>query len=72
MKSKASHFLPSIADSIFLTLTLLMAYSTWKGLLGDCDTGYHIRTGEFILNTLTIPRQDMFSFISPPSCLDSP
>lgn len=66
MKSKVSHFFPSIADIIFLTLTLLMAYSTWKGLLGDCDTGYHIRTGEFILNTLTIPRQDMFSFISPP------
>jgi hypothetical protein len=65
MRLKASQFLPSIADIIFLTLTLLMAYSTGKGLLGDCDTGYHIRTGEYILNTHSIPHYDMFSFISP-------
>src|SRR6266516_1488086 len=43
-----------------------MSFSAGKGLLNDCDTGYHIRAGEFILNTHTIPHQDMFSFISPP------
>jgi hypothetical protein len=35
-------------------------------MLGDADTGYHIRAGEWILDHLSIPRLDMFSFHSPP------
>jgi hypothetical protein len=66
MKFKAQYLIPSIADMLFLALFLSIAFSTGKNLLNDCDTGYHIRAGEFILNTHTIPRQDMFSFISPP------
>ena len=34
-------------------------------LLGDCDTGFHIRTGEYILETLSIPKYDIFSFSTP-------
>src|SRR6266702_9007942 len=66
MKFKIQLLIPTIADMLFLALLLSIAFSTGKNLLGDCDTGYHIRAGEFILNTLTIPRHDMFSFISPP------
>ena len=35
-------------------------------LLGDGDTGYHIRAGEIILKDLAVPRHDPFSFITPP------
>lgn len=66
MKFKAQLLIPSIADMMFMAIFLSMAFSTGKGLLNDCDTGYHIRAGEVILNTHAIPRQDMFSFISPP------
>ena len=34
-------------------------------LLNDGDTGYHIRAGEYIIDTFSIPRQDPFSHISP-------
>jgi hypothetical protein len=30
-------------------------------LLVDCDTGYHVRIGEHIINTLSIPRYDFFA-----------
>jgi len=66
MKFKIQLLIPTIADMLFLALFISIAFSTGKNLLGDCDTGYHIRAGEFILNTLTIPRHDIFSFISPP------
>lgn len=58
--------LPSIADMLFLSIFLYLSFSAGKGLLNDADTGYHIRAGEYILNTLSIPRTDIFSFISPP------
>jgi len=63
---KKSFFVPSIADMVFLSVFLFIALSTGKGLLSDCDTGYHIRAGEFILNTFSIPKQDIFSYLSPP------
>jgi hypothetical protein len=66
MRIKANYLVPSIADFLFLALFVHLSFSVGKSLLNDCDTGYHIRAGEFILNTHTIPRQDIFSFISPP------
>ncbi len=66
MKRITDYFIPSIADIFFLSVFLYLSLSGGMGLLSDCDTGYHIRAGEFILNTHVIPRQDMFSFISPP------
>jgi hypothetical protein len=36
-----------------------------KTLLGDCDTGWHIRTGEWILANRQAPMRDMFSFSKP-------
>ena len=36
-----------------------------KTLLGDCDTGWHIRTGEWILAHHTVPTHDIFSYSKP-------
>ena len=58
--------LPSIGDIIFLSLLFVIAFSSGHGLLGDGDTGYHIRTGELILQTWQVPSQDPFSFHHPP------
>jgi hypothetical protein len=49
-------------------LIVFIACFTRSGsfLLGDGDTGYHIRAGEIILKNLAVPRLDPFSFIAPP------
>lgn len=62
---RKSLFLLSIADILFLSVFLYLSFHTGKGLLADGDTGYHIRAGEYIIDTLSIPKQDIFSFISP-------
>ncbi len=36
--------------------------SGWKSLLGDGDTGWHIRTGQYILAHHAVPSRDLFSF----------
>jgi hypothetical protein len=67
-KSKNSRiywFLPSISDVIFI-IVLAIILGGKGNLLGDADTGYHIRTGEYIINNLTVPHHDIFSHISPP------
>jgi hypothetical protein len=51
---------------LFMTVFLYLAFYEGKGLLADCDTGYHIRAGEFILNTFSVPAYDMFSYKVPP------
>ena len=38
-----------------------------KTLLSDCDTGWHIRTGEWILAHHAVPLHDIFSFSKPNS-----
>jgi hypothetical protein len=65
-KKISSFFIPSIADIFFISLFLLLSFSAGKDLLGDVDTGYHIRAGEYIIDTFSIPRNDIFSFLSPP------
>ncbi len=55
--------LPSFADLFFLVLLGILAFSPMSaGLLGDADTGWHIRSGEQILATHAIPRTDPFSY----------
>jgi hypothetical protein len=39
--------------------------SAWQALLSDGDTGWHIRTGEMILQTGRVPLHDVFSFSRP-------
>src|SRR5438093_13729240 len=66
MKTKYNFFLPSIADTLFLGIFLRLSFQAGKSLLDDADTGYHIHVGEFILNTLVVPKSDIFSYTSPP------
>ncbi|MBS1238506.1 MAG: hypothetical protein H6R39_166, partial [Deltaproteobacteria bacterium] len=65
-KKISSFLLPSIADILFLVIFLCLTFSIGNGLLGDTDTGYHIRAGDYILGTHSIPHNDIFSFLSPP------
>ncbi len=65
-KTNTSYFIPSIADILFLSIFLYLSFYAGRGLLNDADTGWHIRTGEYILDTLSIPHHDIFSFITPP------
>lgn len=37
----------------------------WEGLLADADIGWHIRTGEWILDHHTVPHHDLYSFSKP-------
>ncbi|MBI3471162.1 MAG: hypothetical protein HY013_07385, partial [Candidatus Solibacter usitatus] len=55
---------PSLSDFLFSAFLVWM-FATgagWKALLGDGDTGWHIRTGEYILDRGQVPHGDIFSF----------
>jgi hypothetical protein len=59
---------PSLADCLFVSWIVwifLVAPAGWDILLADGDTGWHIRTGEWILGTASVPRADFFSFSKP-------
>jgi hypothetical protein len=62
-----SWLLPSISDILFVIILsiLFMSGSGWSDLLADSDTGWHIRTGEYILKTHAVPVRDLFSFTAP-------
>src|SRR5579863_2061042 len=58
---------PSLPD-LFFALLLAALFGRpycWQALLGDGDTGWHIRTGDFILAHGEIPSRDLFSFSRP-------
>ena len=61
--------LPSLSDVAFLIPILVLLWCTtgvgW--LLTDSDTGWHIRTGEWILSNHSVPATDIFSFTKPGS-----
>lgn len=55
---------PSLTDVAFL-LPAFLVFAKMGGagaLLADGDTGWHIRTGEWILQHKAVPRLDLFSF----------
>src|SRR5579863_3637426 len=60
-------FFPSLSDFAFIApLAVQFGLAGGAhGLLGDGDTGWHIRTGEWILDNGRIPRHDIFSFTKP-------
>ena len=71
MEAKNSNFavrlLPSLADFAFL-MPIVFLFGRMEGmqtLLGDCDTGWHIRTGQWILAHHQVPFHDLFSFSKP-------
>lgn len=60
--------IPSISDLFFLALVIwlfLSGAAGWQGLLVDGDVGWHIRTGEYILDNHAVPRHDLFSWSKP-------
>ena len=61
-----SFLFPSVGNIVFLFLIFYLLFFRGQGLLDDGDTGYHIRAGEYILKTLTIPKHDIFSYHTPP------
>ncbi|MBZ5584473.1 MAG: hypothetical protein LAQ30_20120 [Acidobacteriia bacterium] len=63
----AIRLLPSLADFAFL-IPMVLCFGMMDGvklLLADGDTGWHIRTGDWILAHGAVPRQDIFSFSKP-------
>jgi hypothetical protein len=59
--------MPSFADLAFL-MPLVFLFGRMEGarsLLGDGDTGWHVRTGEWILDHGRVPDRDLFSFTRP-------
>ena len=59
--------LPSAADIAFL-MPLIFIFAKMHGaktLLADGDTGWHVRTGEWIMSHGRIPDKDLFSFTKP-------
>src|SRR4051812_26824557 len=63
----ATKLLPSLADFAFLMPLgfLFGRMNGAKSLLGDCDTGWHIRTGEWIIANGWVPMRDIFSYSKP-------
>jgi hypothetical protein len=62
-----ARFLPSLTDLAFL-MPLIFLFVKLEGartLLGDGDTGWHVRTGEWILAHGRVPQTDIFSFSRP-------
>src|SRR5215472_10058117 len=59
-----SCLMPSLSDLAFVTPILVLFWCTtgvgW--LLTDSDSGWHIRTGEWILENCRAPTVDIFSF----------
>jgi hypothetical protein len=54
--------MPSIADLIFLALLAMLVFTPLSvKVLNDAGIGWHIRTGQMILATHSIPRVDPFS-----------
>lgn len=61
--------IPSLSDLFFLAILVWLFMSSgaagWQGLLVDADVGWHIRTGEYILDHHAVPRHDLYSFSKP-------
>ncbi|HEV2199448.1 MAG TPA: hypothetical protein VGR73_06490 [Bryobacteraceae bacterium] len=59
--------IPSLSDLFFVAILcwLFMGAFGWTALLADGDVGWHIRSGEYILNHRAVPHQDLYSFSKP-------
>ena len=60
----AFRLMPSMTDMAFL-MPILFLFARMDGvktLLADGDTGWHIRTGQWILSHRQVPFHDIFSF----------
>jgi hypothetical protein len=58
-------FIPSAGDLIFIGIFGVLAFTPLSvRLLGDAGIGWHIRTGQIVLTSHTVPRVDPFSATS--------
>jgi len=61
--------IPSLSDLFFLAILGWVFMSSgsagWQGLLVDGDVGWHIRTGQWILDHHAVPHHDLYSFSKP-------
>lgn len=57
----ARWLMPSLHSYSVLVVLSLLIHSSWRFLV-DSDTGWHIRTGEWILSQRSVPRHDLFSY----------
>jgi hypothetical protein len=61
--------IPSLSDLFFLAILVWVFMSSgaagWQGLLVDADVGWHIRTGQWILQHHAVPHYDLYSFSKP-------
>lgn len=58
--------IPSLSDLFFAAVFIWVCMSGgaagWEGLLADADIGWHIRTGEWVVDHHAVPHQDLYSF----------
>ena len=68
VEMRSRRWVPSLLDCSFLAV-MVWLFATgqggWLGLLADADAGWHIRTGEYILEHHRVPATDLFSFSKP-------
>jgi type IV secretory pathway VirB2 component (pilin) len=61
--------IPSLSDLFFVAVFVWVCLSGgaagWEGLLADADIGWHIRTGEWIIDHHAVPHHDLYSFSKP-------
>src|SRR5690242_823889 len=60
--------IPSLSDLFFIAIMIWVFASGkagWQSLLGDGDAGWHIRTGQYIVDHRAVPYQDLYSFSKP-------
>jgi hypothetical protein len=59
-----ARLLPSLTDLVFLMPAIIVfaRLGGAKVLLGDGDTGWHLRTGQWIMEHGTVPQHDIFSY----------
>src|SRR5258708_5602650 len=61
--------IPSLSELFFVAILVWLFMGSggagWSGLLVDADVGWHIRTGEYILDHHAVPRHDLYSFSKP-------
>lgn len=66
MSPKIKFLIPSIAQFLFVAVFLRLSLYVGSNLLADCDTGFHIKAGEYMIQTRSLPKYDPFSLFSPP------
>lgn len=59
------YLIPRISDVLFCAVLLYTSVFAGARMLGDGDTGYHIRAGELMLKSGTILNADPFSYLRP-------